>query len=173
VIDKARRSLDLIGVSPASRNATGKDGDYGAGYEVRPINRRIMDKLGYLSSSPCPAGPHICRDVILREQLLDEIHHGDGRVAVRGDLLEEQVDHLAPNIDAFAVARYICLLRCAVTLVVSVFVLVATEHFPNTFRHGVDGACGFPFRSPLSEFDSISGARPCLFRYQAVEDSRS
>jgi hypothetical protein len=33
--------------------------------------------------------------------------HGDGPVAVRGDLLNEQVDHLPPDIDAFAVARHI------------------------------------------------------------------
>jgi hypothetical protein len=40
------------------------------------------------------------RDVIRREQLLDQIQHGYGRVAVRGDVLDEQVDHLAPDIDA-------------------------------------------------------------------------
>jgi hypothetical protein len=79
---------------------TGKGRRLRAGYEVRAINRRIMDKLRYLSVAPCPTRPQICRDVIRREQLLDEIHHGDGRVAVRGDLLDEQVDHLAPDIDA-------------------------------------------------------------------------
>jgi hypothetical protein len=58
-----------------------------------------MDKLGlsvYTLSNKTPD----MRDVIRREQLLDEIHHGDGRVAVRGDVLDEQVDHLAPDIDA-------------------------------------------------------------------------
>ena len=50
-------------------------------------------------------------DVIRRKKLLDHFPHGDGRVAVRGDLLEEQVDYLAPDIYAFAAARRICILR--------------------------------------------------------------
>jgi hypothetical protein len=64
---------------------TGKGRRLGAGYEVGAINRRIMDKLGYLSvctlsnKTPDMPGRHPA------EQLLDEIHHGDGRVAVRGD----------------------------------------------------------------------------------------
>jgi hypothetical protein len=65
-----------------------------------------MAKLRYLSvftlsnRTPAYAGtsPRICRHVTPREQLLNEIHHGDGWIAVRGDLLEEQVDHLTPAI---------------------------------------------------------------------------
>ena len=34
-------------------------------------------------------------------------------------------------------------------LIVSIFLLFAAEHFPYPFRHGVDGACGFPFRGHL------------------------
>jgi hypothetical protein len=35
------------------------------------------------------------------------------------------------------------------SLVVSVLVLVAAEHFLNPFRHGVDGATNFVFHGPL------------------------
>jgi len=38
--------------------------------------------------------------------------------------------------------------RRGAPLVVSGFLLVAAEHFVNTFDDGVDGACGFRFAAP-------------------------
>jgi len=49
-------------------------------------------------------------------------------------------------------------------------VFVAPEHFPNPFRHGVDGACGFPFRGTLGNVPGHFGKplRPCLGQVKPV-----
>jgi len=60
--------------------------------------------------------------------------------------------------------------RRGAPLVVSGFVLVAADHFLNTFDYGVDGACGFSFRSPLGSVPDQLGKlfRPCLGQVKPV-----